>query len=196
MRGDNHPLINMKKPQEILKALSLLDPTNDEHWTVDGQPQIQALGLEGIKRSDIRAAAPLFNRSNAELPKVEEEPSLEDRLLEIELAKEEAQKALLDAVSAKQAAEAAAKAAENRLESLRSEVKAMDTRSDTEINQELLKSNFAQRLKDRGAWLEAHQYLQEKGLASQIKSLTASPVDQAISQRIIMERRKASKKVR
>ena len=178
-----------KKPQEILKALALLDPTNDDHWTADGQPRTQALGLDGVSRSDIRSAAPLFNRTNTDLPKVKEGPTVEDRLLEIQSAKELAQKALLDAENAKKAAEAAAKEAQDKLEALREDVKALDTRTDAEINQDLLKSNFAQRLKDRGAWVEAYEYLQEKGLANQIKSLTASPIDQAIAQRITQERR-------
>jgi len=49
---------------KIIEALSKLDPANDEHWTADGAPKIDALGIEGVKRADIVKAAPHFTRSN------------------------------------------------------------------------------------------------------------------------------------
>lgn len=51
----------------ILEALLRLDPTNDEHWTADGAPRLEAMKLEGVKRTDIIKAAPQFSRSNPKL---------------------------------------------------------------------------------------------------------------------------------
>jgi len=50
--------------EEILAALGKLDPQNDDHWTGDGLPRIDKLGIQGLKRADITAAAPQFTRDN------------------------------------------------------------------------------------------------------------------------------------
>src|SRR5688500_19828799 len=56
---------------EIRAALATLDPKNENHWTEGGQPRLDALGLTPLpKRQEVTAAAPLFSRSNPELPVV------------------------------------------------------------------------------------------------------------------------------
>lgn len=50
--------------QQIIEALGLLDPTNDDQWTADGLPKVEALKLEGIRRADITDAAPHYRRDN------------------------------------------------------------------------------------------------------------------------------------
>lgn len=49
---------------KIIRALVTLDTANDEHWTSEGAPRIDALQLEGVKRVDITAVAPHFRRDN------------------------------------------------------------------------------------------------------------------------------------
>lgn len=52
---------------EILEALDTLDIDNDEQWTADGLPKVDAVaalvGNDALKRSDIIEAAPDFNRT-------------------------------------------------------------------------------------------------------------------------------------
>lgn len=62
----------MSAETEIRAALLKLDTKNDDHWTEDGLPRVDALGLpKGITRGAVTAAAPLFTRAN---PSVEEKP--------------------------------------------------------------------------------------------------------------------------
>ncbi len=53
----------------IAKALSELDPADDEHWTADGKPKMSALeailGRADVTRAQVDAAAPGFNRDAA-----------------------------------------------------------------------------------------------------------------------------------
>jgi hypothetical protein len=52
---------------DIRGALSKLDPNNDEQWTADGLPRIdalEALGLKGVTRGQVTAVAPTFTRFN------------------------------------------------------------------------------------------------------------------------------------
>ena len=50
----------------LLKAVTNLDPTNDEHWTADGRPRIdeveKAYGSAGVTRADVDAIAPGYTR--------------------------------------------------------------------------------------------------------------------------------------
>lgn len=65
----------------ILTALTQLDTTNDEHWTGDGLPRLDALAklmhVSNVKRGDVTEAAPNFTRDNAtlEAPEVPAEPT-------------------------------------------------------------------------------------------------------------------------
>jgi hypothetical protein len=65
---------NMDKA-EIKKALLQLDITNNEHWTEQNLPRLDALKLEGVKRSDLAKVAPQFTRLHPtfELPVEEQE---------------------------------------------------------------------------------------------------------------------------
>lgn len=61
--------------QEIKDALLKLDVKNDDHWTGDGSPRVDALGIKGLKRGDIVKAAPQFTRETptVEIGKVDSE---------------------------------------------------------------------------------------------------------------------------
>jgi len=51
---------------DILSAVNLLDPKNDEHWTKGGEPSVEAVGeaLGGaVSRTQIKAAAPDAKRA-------------------------------------------------------------------------------------------------------------------------------------
>lgn len=55
---------------DIRGALSKLDPTNEDQWTGDNLPRVevlQAMGLKGVTRGQITAAAPGFTRFNTTL---------------------------------------------------------------------------------------------------------------------------------
>jgi hypothetical protein len=57
-----------KTNEEILEAVRSLDPQNDEHWTADGQPRLDAVEnkLGGdVSRKDVTNAAPDFTRTVA-----------------------------------------------------------------------------------------------------------------------------------
>ncbi len=57
---------------DIISALKDLDPTNDSHWTDDGDPRMSAIeervGTTEITRDDVIEAAPRFCRTNLEFP--------------------------------------------------------------------------------------------------------------------------------
>jgi hypothetical protein len=69
---------------KIIEALGLMDAMDDEQWTSDGAPKVEAVAslgdFENLKRADIINAAPKFSRSNFDVSKdiVEEQPSVED----------------------------------------------------------------------------------------------------------------------
>lgn len=53
---------------KIMQALLELDPLDDDHWTSDGAPKVEAVSAivnEKITRQDIVEAAPAFDRSRA-----------------------------------------------------------------------------------------------------------------------------------
>ena len=76
----------------VLDALSKLNPQNDKHWTSDGLPSVdsvRALAANNeITRSDIKDAAPSFNRANLELPIMSDPEKLLESVVE-ELTTEE-----------------------------------------------------------------------------------------------------------
>lgn len=53
----------------LAKALTQLNPTDDEHWTADGKPKMSAIeaimGRSDVTRAQVEAAAPGFNREAA-----------------------------------------------------------------------------------------------------------------------------------
>ncbi len=69
--------------RDIIDALIKLDVDNDQHWTVDGAPRVDALadlGLSGLTREIVTGVAPLFSRTNRELPDLEGMRAEADRL--------------------------------------------------------------------------------------------------------------------
>lgn len=63
---------------DLKKALLQLDVTNNEHWTEQNLPRLDALKLDGVKRSDLAKVAPQFTRLHPtfELPVEEEEDGI------------------------------------------------------------------------------------------------------------------------
>lgn len=63
----------------ILKALSQLDATNNNHWTGEGLPRIDTVkflaGGAEVTRDEITKAAPNFSRTNLALGAVQGEPA-------------------------------------------------------------------------------------------------------------------------
>lgn len=57
---------------DIRGALNRLNLANDEHWTVDGFPRLDALGIEGLRRADVNRAAPMFTRTHPSFETPEE----------------------------------------------------------------------------------------------------------------------------
>ena len=57
---------------DLRAALENLDPANDSHWTAAGLPSVQVVrdstGDQSVTRDEIRAFAPLFNRTEQVLP--------------------------------------------------------------------------------------------------------------------------------
>jgi hypothetical protein len=183
------------KPQKILEALSILDPSNNDHWTAEGQPRTGAVG-DGVSRSQIQSVAPLFTRSNPVLPGREPEPTdeevvqtLEEELKAIHEEKLEANAALIAANKARLEAEKAIKDAEARLEKIRTDERNSDPRTDAEINIDYLKSEFNQRLSRAVSQSQARALLESAGLGAEVKGLTVSPIDRAIAARVIAARK-------
>jgi hypothetical protein len=88
---------------DIVEALRQLDEMNDDHWTADGAPAVDAVrSILGrpASRQEITAAAPLFSRQNLELPDDEEEKaSAPDPEPSLEEAFEAPEDEMLDPVS-------------------------------------------------------------------------------------------------
>lgn len=65
--------------QELKKALLKLDVMNPDHWTEQGVPRLDAIGIDGLKRIDVTKAAPQFTRTHPtfELPDQDDEDKVE-----------------------------------------------------------------------------------------------------------------------
>lgn len=90
----------------IIAALGKLDTGNDDHWTADGQPKLEALGIDGLRRKDVTETAPHFTRANPKIdtPAIEEKkaeekkaPTLEEQLEDAKEAVEKAEKVFMTA---------------------------------------------------------------------------------------------------
>lgn len=188
------------KPNQILESLSLLDPTEDEHWTQEGLPRLDMVG-EGVTRKEIQAVAPLFNRKSSVLPEAEPEltpaevkKTLEEELLDVQKRTNDAKAAIEAARQAKIDAEKALYDAQMALEQIRYDEKAKDTRTDTEINMDYLKSEFNQRLMRAQRRKHVHELLEMADLnTNDIQVLTSSPIDRAIAEQVIKARKQRSR---
>jgi hypothetical protein len=186
------------KSELILEKLATFDPSNKEFWNQDGQPRLSAIG-EGVKREDVLAVAPLFSRENPVLAQTEKEPELtdeevvqviQDKATELESRKQEASAALVRANAMRIESEELRKQANQVLESIKDEQKALDPRTEAEINKDLLKASFAERLRRHGAQSQAKSLLEQAGLGHEARAFTVSPIDRAIAERVVHERRK------
>jgi hypothetical protein len=104
----------MSNEQDTIRAaLAKLDPKNDEHWTEQGAPLLDALGLgKKLTRQEVTAAAPLFNRTNpvfVEAPAAEGTPPVETEVFgEVDASDEDQIRELSDAcIAAHEVVEAA-----------------------------------------------------------------------------------------
>jgi len=71
----------MPTQEQIIEALSLLDPKDDASWTEDGAPKIEAVSailMEPITRAEIVNAAPSFSRVTLDLKRKTIESSTEE----------------------------------------------------------------------------------------------------------------------
>lgn len=72
------------RTEDAFKILMQLDPKDDAHWTLDGVPRMDALadlGLPGMTREQLKSIAPLFTRTNRELPDLEKAREERDAML-------------------------------------------------------------------------------------------------------------------
>lgn len=188
------------KPDQILEALSKLDPANNDHWTQDGSPRLGAVG-EGVTRKDIIDVAPLFNRKSVELSEPQEAPTEEEILAEVQSAAQEfkarkdaAQQEYKDALLAKKTAEDRIEAAKKLVSKLADEEQAKDPRTPTQINMDYLKSEHQQRMQRFQQHNAVIQHLQSSGLPTfNVSSSPISPADRAIAERNIRARRERSR---
>jgi len=115
--------------KDIHAALRTLDPENDDHWTIDGAPRLDALiDLVGMTREKLNQAAPLFSRTNLELPDYEA----------IKAAVEEAERRAIEAEQAALKLKQDAKDAASSLAAL--DARIQDSHSLTRANQKWLES--------------------------------------------------------
>ena len=90
--------------QQIAEALAKLDPDDDQHWTTDGAPRIDAVGeILGAKvtRDQVVAAAPRFSRTNPDLTPAPP-PAVESGIDHVALQGDEDVRAGRDAVLAEE----------------------------------------------------------------------------------------------
>lgn len=59
--------------KELFDKLKTLDVNNDDHWTTQGLPRVEVLGIEGLTRKVVTEAAPTFTRENPVLPQTEDD---------------------------------------------------------------------------------------------------------------------------
>lgn len=181
------------KPQDILHALSNLDPEDDDHWTADGQPRLDAIG--NPSRAQVQAVAPLFNRANPELPEPPKpEPTLEEKEAALKAEKAAAEKELADAMAMQKAAAAAAKVAQDKVYAIERALLKVDQRTDVEINQEFLQADFNNRLEKAKQRDLASRLLAEAGVSGRdISMYKLGPADRAIAEANIRKRKEALK---
>lgn len=180
---------------ELSEALAQLDPANDEQWTADGLPKVDAVadlvGNAELKRADITAAAPDFNREAAtaakaasesaggEEPKAEEAPaeSYYDRCVAkcIELNQElnEVGKQL-DVLNAKR----------RELEILIHRVSSeADQYRPRDAGQQNITDYLARQKQITREKAEKRQMLVDSGAAELLKGLGKAPIDEAMNKR-------------
>ncbi len=94
---------------DLGNALETLNPENDDHWTADGAPKLDALETimgEKVKRADVTKMFPLFTRDvsigNANVAKAETKTALE-KIAEAPTVEVDVGEALHDAVDVAEA---------------------------------------------------------------------------------------------
>lgn len=182
------------KSKEILETLSLLDPEDKDHWTADGQPRLDAIG-EGVTRAQVQAAAPQFNRANATLPEPPPpELSFEEKAIIVKTKKAEANAAVVVAQAAVNEANKVLKAAQHEVDKLDVELRDVDKRTDTEINQAFLQADFDHRLKKAAQREQATALLAQAGVSGRdISMYKLGPADRAIAEANIRARKERLK---
>lgn len=185
------------KQELILEALKKLDPENSDHWTQDGSPRLGAVG-EGVTRQDILAVAPLFNRKNTGVieEKIEElAAEQDDKLEDIRNLKAEAESKVKAALAAMAAAKAELEAANAQLAAAQDAEKQLDTRSDTEINQEFLRKDWERNLEKAAQRQQALELLKVAGVSGRdIHLYSLGVADRAIAEANIRKRKEAANK--
>lgn len=175
---------------EISSALAKLDAKNDDHWTENGLPRLDALGLKGLTRQDLTAAAPLFTRANLELPKVEVKPPEAPK---VELAVRSDQDDYDTLVELSEQAEAKLKEARGLLTEVQAEVHALSIQRDTVLariervrpkNENMLgiKAVLARGIENRMEKADIANQLRKVGVTAALLA-AGSPLDRAMARK-------------
>lgn len=116
--------------REVIDALKVLDHEDDDHWTVDGAPRLDAVQLPGLTREMITHVAPQFARGNPDLP-------------DLDADRAAAEKAMLVAAEAQvMADEAKKKALQLATKIVTNDRQIQDSHSLTRANQAWIKSQM------------------------------------------------------
>lgn len=182
---------------EIRAALAKLDAKNDDHWTEQGAPRLDALGLAGKpSRQEVTAAAPLFNRANPVLPsdsvdaltqagevQVEQPKRLDaDELEFLELEVAEADKEVLAQTTLVDQAKGKLQAAQHKRDEL---IRKMDVGSASRArtkNMEGIKAVLERGKAERAAKAELAAELRKAGITQKLLQ-AGSPLDQAMARK-------------
>lgn len=123
--------------KDAFVIISKLDSDNDDHWTIDGMPRTDVLadlGLPGLTRAQLTDIAPLFTRTNRELPDLE---GMAAKAAELTKEANEAEA---------KAAEARKAATQAQLDAERMNKTIQDSHSLTRQNQQWIKSQNEQQV--------------------------------------------------
>ena len=164
----------------IIEALKQLDANNDDHWTTDGHPRLDAvkelMGGTAVSREEVTKAAPAFSRSNLELPNTEPQRADGTPRPETEATEEVTDEELGKAIEAARKAQERVNDLQNRIG--RKAQKAADPGSkENPIRQYLERQQAA--LAERKSVLDA---LNESGLKlGEIQKTLKAPIDAAMA---------------
>jgi septal ring factor EnvC (AmiA/AmiB activator) len=168
---------------QILEALSKLDPDDDAQWTSDGLPRVEVVaslaGAGELKRADIAAAAPDFDRDFAKQQAEPAKPKslaerLEDELTAQRAELTEVSKAIAKLVERKRELELSINYVGGQLERARG-----PSGQDTQAVQDYLATQRRLR-EEKAARIRA---LAESGVGEVLKRMGPSALDTAMSKR-------------
>lgn len=177
---------------EILEALGQLDPANDEQWTGDGLPKVDAVAAlvenAELKRADITAAAPDFNREAAIAAKAAGDDNPPEKVEEVVgtyhdrcIAKSIELNEELNLVGRElEALNEKRRDLERRIHYVSSEA---DRTRPRDAGQQNITDYLARQKQITRQKAEKRQLLVESGAAELMKGLGKAPIDEALNKR-------------